>query len=95
MVETINYIVEGNQGCPLSPILFSMYINKLKGFLKEEGHVSMTLARIVIILLIYVDDIFLIERSPYDLNNQLSILEDFFFHKDMAIKTNKMKFMLV
>jgi len=59
------------QGCPLSPTLFGIYIDKLEGCLEEAGCGGTFLAGIVIILLLYADDIVLLERDLYDLDKQL------------------------
>ena len=53
----------------------------------------MTLVGIVIILLLYANDIVLLERSPCDLDNQLRILKGFLSNMDMFINTNKAKVM--
>jgi hypothetical protein len=63
--------------------------------LEEAGCVNPTLASIVIILLLYVDDIVLMVRSPYDLNKQLKILKDFFSSTSMTVNTNKTKVMII
>jgi hypothetical protein len=75
--KEINCNIKVKQGCPLSPTLFGIYIDKLKDCLEEASCVIPTLTSIVINLLLYVDDIFLMARSPHDLENQLRILKDF------------------
>jgi hypothetical protein len=76
--EEINCNIGVKQGCPLSPTLFGIYIDKLEDCLEATGCVGPTLASIVIILLLYVHDIVLMERNPYDLSKKLRILKDFF-----------------
>lgn len=56
------------QGWPLSLNLFGIYIDKLEGFLEVAGCASTFLAGIVIILLLYADDIVLLARFPSDLD---------------------------
>ena len=70
-------ILEINKVSPLSPNLFGIYIDKLLKCLEEAGCAGTILARIVIALLIYVDDIVLMTRCPYDLDKKLRILKDF------------------
>jgi len=65
------------QGWSLSPTLFGIYIDKLEGCLEEASCAGTILARIVIILLLYVDDIVLLARCPSDLDKQLRLLKDF------------------
>jgi hypothetical protein len=89
--EEINCNIGVKQGCPLSPTLFGIYIDKLEDCLEEAGCVGPTLASIVIILLLYVDDIVLMERNPYDLGKQLRILKDFCSSMGMTVNTDKMK----
>ena len=73
--KEINYNISVKQGCPLSPTLFGIYIDNLEDFLEKAGCVSPTLTSIVISLIIYEDDIVLMERSPHDLENHLRILK--------------------
>ena len=73
-----NFIVK--QGCPLFPTFFGIYIDKLEDHLEKACCVgpTLTIASIVINILLYVDDIVLMARSPHDLENQLRILKNFF-----------------
>ena len=83
------------QGCPLSPILFGIYIDKLESCLEEAGCVGMILAGIVIILLLYAYDIILLARCPSDLDKQLRILKDFCSTMGMSVNTDKTKVMII
>jgi hypothetical protein len=75
--KEIHCNIGDKQGCPLSPTLFGIYIDKLEYCLEEAGCVGPTLTGIVINLLLYVYDIVLMARSPRDLENQLRILKEF------------------
>ena len=57
----INCNIGVKQGCHLSPTLFGIYIDKLERCLEEAGCAGTILDGIVIILLLYVDDIILME----------------------------------
>jgi len=57
------------QGFPLSPTLFGIYIDKLEGYLEEAGCDGTILDGIVVILLLYADDIVLFTRCQSDLDN--------------------------
>ena len=50
------------QGCPLSPTLFGLYIDKLEEWLNLQGGDGVWLGEFVIKLLLYVDDIVSISR---------------------------------
>jgi hypothetical protein len=62
--EEINYSTGVKKDCPLSLNLFGTYIDKLEDWLEDPGCVSLTLVGIFIILLLYVDYIILMARSP-------------------------------
>jgi len=83
------------QGCLLSPTLLAIYIDKLEGCLEEAGCSGTILARIVIILLLYANDIVLLARCPSDLDKQLILLKDFCFTMGMIVNTNKTKVMII
>jgi hypothetical protein len=70
-------------------------MDKLEYCLEKEGCVSPALTSIVINLLLYVDDIILMEISPYDLENQLRILKDFCSNMGMTVNTDKTKVMII
>jgi hypothetical protein len=63
--------------------------------LGDAGCVGMTLASIAIILLLYLDDIVLMEKCPYDLGKQLIILKDFCSSMGMTMNTKKTKVMII
>ena len=87
--KDIKYNIRVKQGFPLSPALFRIYFDKLEGCLEEAVRAGTILAGIVIILLVYVDDIVLLARFPFDLDKQLWILKDFFSKMGMLVKTEK------
>jgi hypothetical protein len=93
--KEINCNIGVKQGCPLSPTIFGIYIDKLGDCLEKKGFVGPTLTGIVINLLLYVDDIVLMERSPHDLENQLRILKDFLSNMSMTINIDKTKVMII
>jgi len=83
------------QGCPLSPTIFDIYTDKLERCLEEGSCTRTTLAGIVIILLLYVNDIVLLAKMPSDLHHQLRFLKDFFSNMGMSINTDKTKVMII
>ena len=91
----INCNIGLKQGCPLSPTLFGIYIDKLEGCLEEAGCAGTILAGIVIILLLYADDIVLLARCPSDLDKQLKLLKDFCSTMGMTVNTDKTKVMII
>ena len=79
------------QGFPLSPTLFGIYIDKLEGCLEEAGCAGTILAGIVIILLLYADDIVLLARCPSSLEKQLRLLKNFCSTMGMIVNIDKKK----
>ena len=84
------------QGCTLSPMLFSLFINEIASSVEQQGmHGIQLLPGLVeIFLLLFADDIVLISDTPRGLQNQLDVLssacKDLFLH----INTDKTKVMV-
>ena len=93
--KEINCNIGVKQGFLLSPTLFGIYIDKLEGFLEEVGCTDMALSRIVIILLLYANDIVLMARCPFDLDKQLRTLKDLCSNIGMIVNTDKKKLMII
>ena len=55
----------------------------------------MILARIIIIFILYANDIVLLERCPSDLDKKLRLLKDFFSTMGMTVNTIKTKVMII
>jgi hypothetical protein len=94
-LEEINCNIGVKQGCLLSPTLFGIYIDKLEDCLEVVGCVGPTLASIVIILLLYADDIVLMERNIYALNKKLRILKDLCSSIGITVNIDKTMVMII
>jgi hypothetical protein len=80
------------QGCPLSPLLFSLYINDLAPRLTQPTHG----ARIFgssrrVTHLFYADDLVLLAESPRGLQAMLDALRGYCTHKGLTVNTAKSK----
>ena len=62
------------QGCPLSPTLFGLYIDKLEEWLNKANGEGIQLAEYVIKLLLYPDDLILIAKTTQGLKEHLKNL---------------------
>ncbi len=63
------------QGCPLSPLLFGLYLDGLEKHLDAlDGDSSPQLADIVVNLLLYADDLALMSETPQRLQKQIDAL---------------------
>jgi hypothetical protein len=63
------------QGCPLSPLLFGLYLDALKGRLDSRECDAPTLANVHVWLLFFVDDLVLTSESEVGLQQQLDALQ--------------------
>ena len=82
------------QGCLLSPVLFSLFLNDLQGYLLEGGANGITLWDIKIFSLLYADDLVLIAESEEDLKLQMRILGSCSDDFEMEINPKKTKVMI-
>ena len=92
--KILSLILKLNKISP-SPTLFGIYINKLEGYLEEVGCASTILVGIVIILLLYADDIVILERCQSDLDKQLRLVKYFCSTMGMTVNTDKTKVMII
>lgn len=78
------------QGCLLSPLLFSLYINDLNDSL--DG--GLTIEGINIKVLLYADDIVLLADHPVKLQRMISKLENYCKSWNLVVNTSKSKIMV-
>lgn len=76
------------QGCPLSPTLFGLCIDKLEEWRNEFRGEGMHLAKYVVKLLMYADDVIFVTKATKDLDH-LQALELFCKEVWMQINTSK------
>jgi hypothetical protein len=79
----------------MCPTLFVIYIDKLEACLEELGCVNTTLDGIVVVLLLYIGDIVLLVRFPFDLDKRQTILKYLCSSMGTSINTDKTKFMII
>lgn len=84
------------QGCPLSPLLFSLYLDELESLLKEASEETdcPRLAEILIAILLFADDIALSSYSQKGLQRQLDILQAFCPARGLKVNVQKTKTMV-
>jgi hypothetical protein len=80
------------QGCPLSPLLFGLYLDGLEKHLDAlDGDSPLQLADIVVKLLLYVDDLAMMSETPQGLQKQIDALSKLCVERQLVINVNKTK----
>ena len=79
------------QGCPLSPCLFGLYIDKLEKILLEQSDecAAPFLKGLPVPILLYADDIALISESKEGLQNCLDLLSQFCDNQQLTVNLKK------
>ena len=81
------------QGCPLSPILFNIYLNDLLTEVDKDKTHSVQLGdKQYITCLAYADDILILSKSAIGLQRSLDILDRFCNTWNMKVNIEKTKF---
>ena len=82
------------QGCKLSPILFSMYINELHTFLENQNTRGVQLFPDIteIFMLMFADDVGLISDTIFGLQRQLNGLQNFCEMNKLTVNVEKKRY---
>ena len=62
------------QGCPISPILFSVFVNGLIKEMREKVQGGVKVGDRVVQMLLFADDVVLLAESPEQLQEMLDVL---------------------
>ena len=84
------------QGCPASPLLFSLYLDELEKLL-EEAAADIDCPRltgILLAILLFADDIALFSYSASGLQKQLDILSSFCAKRGLTVNVKKTKILV-
>ena len=83
------------QGCPLSPLLFNLYINDIFEMIDKNTPVSPELKeRNPINVLMYADDLIMIAESQDQLQKNMTLLNDYCVNWNLEINSKKTKSMV-
>ena len=77
------------QGCPLSPLLFTLYMSDI-GYVIENSPVGVNIWGKIISGLLFVDDIVLIGRNRYEVERLLKTCQYMFEKKGLGINCKKL-----
>lgn len=81
------------QGCPISPLLFGLFIEQLHETLSEDcSNIGVCIIEEQILRdILYADDVALLACSPEELQQLLNSLSGFCTSREMSVNTNKTK----
>ena len=82
------------QGCPLSPLLFNLYINEIAKHLSPTSEDSIMLQNEKITHLMYADDLIILASSKKTLQDKLNNLSKFAELKEISVNTKKSQVMV-
>jgi hypothetical protein len=86
------------QGCPLSPLLFGIFLDDFEKYLLSNAAEAATLpslAGCTVPPLLFADDMFLIALTPAGLNTQLEALQAYCDSKKLTVNTAKTQVMIL
>ena len=95
ITEFFNYSKGVRQGCPLSPVLFNLYINDIFDVIDKHSTSDVYLdAKNKINALMYADDLVLISRSKEGLQQQIDGIQEYCQKWKLTINIKKTKSMV-
>ena len=94
MSEWFESFIGVRQGCVLSPVLYSLFINGLAKKLKECGCGGVNVGVELLQVLLYADDLVLFAESAAELQQMLNVLEEYCGEWRFEINVGKSKVMV-
>lgn len=79
------------QGCPLSPILFAIYLNDIEEVLKKAQEGGTTMGKHRICSLAYADDMVLLADSAKEMKGMMTVLDRYLLRRNLELNTDKTK----
>jgi hypothetical protein len=82
------------QGCPLSPLLFGLYLDALEGHLDDRECDALAIANVHVWLLLFANDLVLTSESEVGLQQQLDALQQLCAERGLIVNVEKTKAMV-
>jgi hypothetical protein len=92
--DYFSYAIGLRQGEVLSPLLFSLFVEDLEMFLQNNINSGLQLDDIVLILLLFADDMAIVGKSPEEIQNHLNNLHTYCNTWGLKVNTDKTKIMV-
>jgi len=92
--DFFKYAVGLRQGEVLSPILFSFFVNDLELYLQNEPNSGLLIDDIVLMLLLFADDMAIFAKSPEELQTNINLLHSYCKTWGLIVNTDKTKIMV-
>ena len=92
--EFFEYAIGLRQGEIMSPIMFSLYLEDLELFLQDDITCGLKIDDIVLILLLFADDMVILGDSPVELQNSLNLLYSYCNKWSLEVNAQKTQVMV-
>ena len=92
--DTFEITIGLKQGEVISPMLWALFVEDLEMYLQNNLDSGISLNEIIIILLLFADDMIIFGNSPVDLQNSLNKLYDYCQNWSLEVNTEKTKIMI-
>ena len=87
-------IVGLKEGDVISPVLFSLFLDDLETFLRDDVECGFSLGDILLVKLPFADDMAILGNSPNDLQRRLDLLSIYCDRWGLSVNTEKTKVMV-
>lgn len=92
--DFFEYAIGHRQGEVMSPLLFSLFVEDLELYLQNEIDSGLQIDDIVLILLLFVDDLAIVGKSPDEIQKHLDRLLEYCNNWDLSVNKIKTKIMV-
>ena len=87
-------IVGLKQGEVNSPVLFSLFLDDIETFLRDDTECGFSLDDILLVILLFADNMVIFGNSPNDLQRRLDLLNVYCDRWGLSVNTEKTKVMV-
>jgi len=82
------------QGCPLSPLLFILFIADIEEFMRKRQEGGTTIGNKRIFTLAYADDLAMLAETRKEMERMLTSLENYLDKKKLELNSEKSKILI-